>query len=87
MSGANEPKPEPPAADPEALAKALEMELMLKRASWQKTRAQRGTWRALSFLFLLLVVLGALLAYFYFAAGVSHRGPESPRAEAADSSR
>ena len=89
MAGANElePEPDPPVADPEAVAKALEMELTLKRASWQKARAKRGTWRALSFLFLFLVVLGALLAYFYFAAEVSRRGPESPRADAADSSR
>jgi hypothetical protein len=87
MSGPDEAKPEPPAADPEALAKALEMELIMKRASWQKTRAQRGSWRALSFLFLLLVVLGALAAYFYFAGEVSHRRPKPPGAEAADSSR
>ena len=87
MPGPDETKPAPPAGDPEALAKALEMELILKRASWQKTRAQRSTWRALSFLFLLLVVLGALFAYFYFASEVTHRGSEPARAEATDSSR
>jgi hypothetical protein len=87
MSGPDETKPKPPAAEAEALAKALEMELILKRASWQKTRAQRGTWRALSFLFLFLVVIGALFAYFYFAREVGHRGEGSPRAEAVDSSR
>ncbi len=55
MSEPGKAEPEPSAADPEALAKALEMELIMKRASWQKVQARRGTWRALSFLFLFLV--------------------------------
>jgi hypothetical protein len=87
MPEPDETKSEPTVADPEALALALEMELMAKRAAWQKSRAKRGIWRAFSIIFLLLVVLGALFAYFYFASEVSHRGPEAPRAEAADSSR
>ena len=59
--------------DPDALAKLLEMELALKRASWQRTRSRRGTWRALSFLFLLLVIAGGLVAWFYFAPTLSRR--------------
>ena len=78
------PKPE---TDPDALAKALELELIMKRASWQKTRARRGNWRALSFLFLFLVLLGALLAYFYFSTQMSHRGEESPSARTIESGR
>ncbi len=70
--------------DPEALARALELELIAKRASWQKMAARRGTWRALSFLFLLLVIVGALLAYFYFSTEMTRPGEEKPAAEAAE---
>lgn len=87
VSEPEEIRPEAPAADPEALAKALEVELMLKRASWQKAQAKRGTLRALSFAFLLLVILGALLAWFYFASALRHRGDEPARAGAVDAGR
>ena len=86
MSAPEEPKPKQE-SDPDALAKALELELIMKRASWQKMRARRGTWRALSFLFLFLVLLGALLAYFYFSSQMSRRGEESPSARTIESRR
>jgi hypothetical protein len=54
-------------SDPDTLAKMLEMELALKRQEWQRRRSQRGTWRSLSILFVVLVIAGALAAYFYFA--------------------
>ncbi|HEY3662070.1 MAG TPA: hypothetical protein VGL24_02855 [Chthoniobacterales bacterium] len=73
--------------DPEALGRALEMELIMKRASWQKMRERRGTWRALSFLFLFLVILGALLAYFFFAYAMPRPEGEKPAAERVESSR
>lgn len=79
-----EPKQE---SDPEALAKALELELIMKRASWQKLQARRGTWRTLSFLFLFLVILGALLAYFYFTTAVRQQRGERPAAEQVESGR
>ncbi|MEO5718543.1 MAG: hypothetical protein ABIR29_08230 [Chthoniobacterales bacterium] len=79
-----EPKRE---TDPEVLARALELELIMKRASWQKMAARRGTWRALSFLFLFLVIIGALLAYFYFATAVPRHGGEEPAVESAGGSR
>jgi len=87
MPDPEEARPNVPAADPDALAKALEVELMLKRASWQKAQAKRGTWRALSFFFLLLVILGALFAWFYFASALHNRGEETPRAGAVDAGR
>ena len=84
MSGTEkgEPKRE---TDPEAVAKALELELIMKRASWKKIQARRGTWRILSFLFLFLVILGALLAYFYFVSEM--RQPGRPAAESVESGR
>ncbi|MEO8045332.1 MAG: hypothetical protein ABI674_10550 [Spartobacteria bacterium] len=83
MPEPEEPKPNRE-TDPEALARALELELIMKRASWQKLQARRGTWRALSFFFLFLVILGALFAYFYFATAIPRHGGEKPAAEATD---
>jgi hypothetical protein len=73
--------------DPDALAKMLEMELALKRAAWQHTRSRRGTWRALSILFLLLVIMGALVAYFYFVPALSRSGESTSPPGATDSTR
>lgn len=74
-------------SDPRDLEKALELELIAKRASWQKMRARRGRWRALSFLFLFLVLLGALLAYFYFSMAMNRGSGNSPSAERMESDR
>ena len=72
--------------DPDALAKLLDLELALKRASWEQTRSRRGTWRALSILFLLLIVAGALVAYFYCAPAFRRRGEQTQPA-ATDATR
>ncbi|MEO8439821.1 MAG: hypothetical protein ABI540_06310 [Spartobacteria bacterium] len=87
MAAPEEADPKRAAIDPDGLAKALEMELIMKRASWEKMRARRGTWRALSFFFLFVVILGALLAYFLFAHAVPQRGAEEPAAERVESAR
>ena len=76
MSKPNERLPEPAPTDAEALARELEIELQLKRASWQKARARRGLWRGLSLLFLLLVIVGALLAYLFLQPRLRQRGDE-----------
>lgn len=86
MSGPEETEPNR-ADDPDALAKALEMELIMKRASWRKSRARLGTWRTLSFLFFFLVLLGALLAYFYFMTEARQRGGEKAKAVQVESDR
>ncbi len=85
MAGFEEPKPS--TSDPDALTKALEIELMLKRAVWKKTSARRGTWRALSILFLVLVVLGTLAAYFFFASEFRPHRETTPRPGTVDSTR
>jgi len=87
MSGLKIDEPGPQPTDPEALIRGLELELITKRASWQKMRARRSTWRALSLLFLFVVLVGALLAYFYFSSEMSHRGGESPSAERVERKR
>ena len=69
-----------PEETPEAMAQALELELMSKRPGWQRAKARRQTWRALSILFVLIILLGALLAYFYLAPSLN-RGGKPPSAE------
>jgi hypothetical protein len=54
------------ANEAEELSRLIELELMQKRAEWQKAGARRKNLRSVSILFLFIVVMGALLA-FYFA--------------------
>lgn len=63
-------KPEPPEIDPDKLSKLLEIELLQKRAAWQRAADQRKSFRVIAFLFLFVVILGALAAYFFFVSGV-----------------
>ncbi|MEP6809321.1 MAG: hypothetical protein ABI992_03695 [Chthoniobacterales bacterium] len=58
-------KPNP--SDSSEMEKLLEIELMQKRAAWQQTKARRGTWRALSFLFLFVVILVVLFGFFWLS--------------------
>ena len=61
-------KPEP--ADPDQVLRMLDLELMRQRAARQQATARRNNFRALSFLFLFVVILGAALAaYFAFTSG------------------
>ena len=68
--------PDPNQVDPEQLAKLLEIELMQKRAAWQRTNASRKNLRTLSFLFLFIVIAGAMIAFYLL---VSSRDPDSAR--------
>ena len=58
-------KPEPPTTNPAEIERLLEIELMQKRATWKQAKARRGNLRALSFFFLFLVIIGALVAFFF----------------------
>lgn len=61
-------KPEP--IDPDQTLRMLDLELMQKRALRKQASARRNTWRALSFFFLFIVILGAAVAaYFAFTSG------------------
>ena len=61
-------KPEP--ADPEQTLRMLEIEMMQQRARRKQASARRSSLRAVSFLFLFLVILGAAAAaYFAFTSG------------------
>ena len=73
-----------PDEDPEAIAKALELELIQRRSTWQKAKARRQRWRTLSILFVLLVLLGALVAYFYFVPELAREEKSAPAASQRD---
>jgi hypothetical protein len=59
-------KREPTEADPAQIAQLLEIELMQKRAAWRQAKERRGSLRMISFLFLFLVIVGALVAFYLF---------------------
>jgi hypothetical protein len=61
-------KPEPSQIDAEKLSKLLEIELLQKRATWQRAAERRSALRVLAFLFLLIVIAGAIAAYFFVVA-------------------
>ena len=68
MNPPGDGKPEPP--DPEQLLRMLDLELIQQRAARQQLAARRNSRRALSFLFLFLILAGAAVAaYFAFASG------------------
>ncbi|CAN5586459.1 hypothetical protein BH20VER1_BH20VER1_22340 [soil metagenome] len=62
----DEHKPEERETDPAMLAKLLELELIQKRAAWQKAQARRANYRAISFLFLFAILVAALAAFYFF---------------------
>jgi hypothetical protein len=85
MNSNGDGKPEP--VDPEHLLRMLDLELMQKRAQRQQDNARRGNWRALSFLFLAIVIVaGFVAAYFAFSSGrleelrARNAAPPSPTA-------
>lgn len=63
----------PQAPDPEQLAQLLELELMQKRAGWQRTSARRNTYRMLAVVFLVLIIGGAFAAYFFVFSDLAQR--------------
>jgi hypothetical protein len=62
----------PELIDSDALDQELQMQLELKRAEWKQASGRYHTIRTLSFLFLFLVILGALLAFFFAFTRLQH---------------
>jgi hypothetical protein len=57
-------KPEPSKADADEASKLLEIELIHRRAEWQRAAARRSSLRLASFAFLFVVIVAVLLAFF-----------------------
>lgn len=52
--------------DPGELARVLELELIQKRAAWQRANTRYRTIRTMSVVFLFLVVIGSIAAFLFF---------------------
>ncbi len=76
MNPIDEGKPESRGEENEALMKALEIELAQKRATWKKTQSQRNAWRGAAFLFLFIVILGALFGFYYVMTVMPRKSSE-----------
>jgi hypothetical protein len=80
-------KPEP--ADPEQIARMLDVELMQQRMARQQAGSPYRAFRLASFIFLFAVILGALLAFYYvfYSGGLDEfRARNEPRPSASPSS-
>ncbi|HEY0368284.1 MAG TPA: hypothetical protein VGC85_01685 [Chthoniobacterales bacterium] len=65
---------------PDQLSKLLELELQQKRETWQHEKRRLSAFRALSFLFLFLVIAGALAAWWIFSPNQITDPRANPRA-------
>ena len=70
-------------AAPTEVEKLLDLELAQKRAAWAQTKARGGTIRLVSYLFLLVVVLGAFGALVFALSADKVRKVAPPSAEKA----
>ena len=57
--------------DPEKLSRLLELELIQKRAEWQRKSARYKKLKAVSILFLFAVILAALVGFYFIFSQVS----------------
>jgi hypothetical protein len=74
-------KPESSKTDEEVLTRMIELEMAQQRAVWAQAQARHRTIRTISFLFLALVVIGALLAFFFFFTNVAQERAGAARPE------
>ena len=66
MNPDNDRKPEP--NDPESEVRLIELELMRQRAARQQAGTPYRGLRVASFMFLIVIILGALAAYYYLVS-------------------
>lgn len=74
----------PKSTDPQELARLLEIELIQKRAAWKQAAARHRTIRMASFAFLFIVIMAALLIYFFVFSDLSENRNAPKPAPAAD---
>ena len=66
-------KPNPNESDPETVARLLELELVRKRVEWKETGKRYRAFRSMSFVFLFLLIAGALVAAFFVFSRVNEQ--------------
>jgi hypothetical protein len=64
-------KPESTGSDADQLRRLIELELAEKRVAWKKAAARRQKVRFASFLFLFLLILASLVAFFVLFSRVN----------------
>jgi len=82
MNGTDQKIGQAPANNPDELTKLLEIELIQKRAEWQRATARNKNLKTISILFLFLIVLGGLAAFYFTFMKVSEGKQNRPPAAA-----
>ena len=75
-------KPELTSNDPEKFNQVLELQLAQKRAEWKRANARYRNIRSAAFVFLFIVIIGALFAFFFAFSRVSQErtSQQAPKA-------
>jgi hypothetical protein len=73
--------------DPEQLGRLLELELAAKRTEWKRASTRNQTLRMMSFLFLFVVIVGAMLAFFLVFSRVGEERGNQPLRHSAETSK
>lgn len=72
-----------PENSPEDLTRLLELELIQKRAQWQQVSARNKNLRSISLVFLAVVFLGGMVAFFFMYMNAGERPQRATQAAAA----
>jgi hypothetical protein len=67
-------KPESRKTNAEEMARRLELELAQRRVEWAEKSARYRNLRTAAFLFLALVIMGAIAAFFFLFTQLSQNG-------------
>ena len=67
-------KPESRQTEADQLARLLEIELEQKKAEWAEKSARYRNLRTMAFLFLAVIIMGAIAAFFYAFTRMTHNG-------------
>ena len=78
---ANDPEVNRQTTNPDELSRLLEIELIQKRAEWQRNTARNKSLRSASFVFLFVVAMAALVGFYFIFMRANeskqHRAPEA----------
>jgi hypothetical protein len=75
---ANDPEVNRQTTNPDELSRLLEIELIQKRAEWQQASARHKNLRSVSFLFLFVVVMAALVGFYFIFMRVNENRQHRP---------
>jgi hypothetical protein len=78
MAGEDRESGKPAKDNAEELSRLLELELMQKRAAWQQANARHKTLKSLSILFLFVVIMAALVAFYLLYGRISEQHGTRP---------